>query len=104
MIQICQNAISKRQLWAGRALRGLAALFLLLDGAMKLLKLAPVVEGTVRLGYPESVIIPLGFVLITSTIAYLVPPTTVVGAILLTGYLGGAVATRCAASNVFAIG
>ncbi len=80
--------------WAGRVVSWLIALFLLLDGVAKLFKPAPVVEGTVKLGYSESVIIPLGIVLIACTILYLLPRTAVLGAILLTGYLGGAVATH----------
>jgi hypothetical protein len=86
--------VSKGRLWAGRIISGLAALFLLLDGVMKLVKPAPVVEATVKLGYPESVIVPLGIVLLTCTVVYLFPRTSVLGAILLTGYLGGAVATH----------
>lgn len=61
---------------------------------MKLFKPEAVVKGTVELGCPESVIIPLGIVLVISTILYIVPRTAVLGAILLTGYLGGAVATH----------
>jgi hypothetical protein len=72
----------------------LPALFLLFDGAMKLVKPSFVVDATTRLGYPESVILPLGVVLVVCTILYLVPRTSVLGAILLTGYLGGAVATH----------
>jgi hypothetical protein len=78
---------------------GLPAAFLLLDGIMKLVKPAPVVEATVRLGYPESVILGLGVVLLASTILYLIPRTTVLGAILLTGYLGGAVASHVRAGD-----
>ena len=85
---------SKLGLWAGRVISLLAALFLLLDGIMKLVKPAIVVEATVKLGYPESVIFGLGVVLTACTILYLVPRTAVLGAILLTGYLGGAVATH----------
>ena len=88
------SATSKGTLWAGRIISGLPALFLLLDGAMKLFKPAFVVEATVKLGYPENVIIPIGVVLIVCTILYLIPKTSVLGAILLTGYLGGAVATH----------
>ena len=73
---------------------GLAALFLFADGVAKLLKPAPVIEGTITLGYQESVIVPLGIVLVTCTILYVFPRTAVLGAILLTGYLGGAVATH----------
>ncbi len=85
---------SKKRLWAGRILSGLPALFLLFDSVGKLVKPAPVVEGTVRLGYPESVILGLGMVLLACTVVYLIPRTSVLGAILLTGYLGGAVATH----------
>lgn len=86
--------MSKGTLWVGRIISGLPALFLLMDGAMKLFKPAFVVDATVKLGYPENVIIPIGVVLIICTILYLIPKTSVLGAILLTGYLGGAVATH----------
>ena len=85
---------NKKSLWAGRILSALPALFLLLDGIMKLVKPPFVVEATVQLGWPESVIVALGVVLIACTILYLIPRTAVLGAILLTGYLGGAVATH----------
>jgi hypothetical protein len=83
-----------KMLWAGRILSALPALFLLFDGAMKLVKTAFVVEATVQLGYPEGVIVPLGIVLVTCTVVYLIPRTAILGAILLTGYLGGAIATH----------
>ena len=88
------TSISKGRLWAGRIIGGLPALLLLVDAIMKFVKPAPVVETTVKLGYPESLIVGLGAVLLVSTILYLVPKTAVLGAILLTGYLGGAVATH----------
>jgi hypothetical protein len=65
-----------------------------MDGVMKLFKPAVVVEGTVKLGYQETVIVPLGIVLLTCTVLYIIPRTSILGAILLTGYLGGAVATH----------
>jgi hypothetical protein len=80
--------------WAGRIMSALPALFLLVDGAMKLVKPEPVVKATVELGYSESVIFSLGIVLLACTVLYLIPQTAVLGAILLTGYLGGAVATH----------
>jgi hypothetical protein len=86
--------VSKKMLWTGRILSALAALFLLFDSIAKLFKPAAVVEATVQLGYPESVLLGLGIVLTACTILYLVPRTSVLGAILLTGYLGGAVATH----------
>ena len=85
---------SKKRLWAGRIISALPALFLLMDGLMKLVKPAPVVEATVGLGYSENVILPIGIVLLICTVLYLIPSTSVLGAILLTGYLGGAVATH----------
>ena len=99
----CQT-VSTKSLWIGRIVSGLPALFLLVDGAMKLVKPKVVVEATTKLGYSESVIVPIGIVLIACTILYLIPPTAVLGAILLTGYLGGAVATHVrAAAGVFPI-
>lgn len=86
--------VSRNRIWAGGITSALPALFLLMDGVMKLIKPAPVVEATVRLGYPESAILAIGIVLLISTILYLIPRTSVLGAILLTGYLGGATATH----------
>jgi hypothetical protein len=86
--------VSKKMLWAGRIMSALPALFLLFDGGAKLVQPAPVVEGTVKLGYPVSVILGLGIVLLASTLLYIIPRTAVLGAILLTGYLGGAVASN----------
>ena len=93
-MQSNDRSISSTQLWAGRIMSGLPALFLLVDGIMKLFKPAVVVQATVELGYPESVIVGLGVTLLTSTLLYLISRTSVLGAILLTGYLGGAVATH----------
>ena len=89
-----QASVSKGALWAGRIMGWLPAVFLLIDGVMKLFKPAVVVEATVKLGYPENTIVPLGIVLTVCTILYLIRRTAVLGAILLTGYLGGAVATH----------
>jgi DoxX-like family len=88
------TTIDKRTLWAGRIISALPVLFLLLDAIMKLVKPPFVVEATVQLGYPESVIVGIGIVLLACTILYLIPRTAVLGAILLTGYLGGAIATH----------
>jgi DoxX-like family len=91
--------VSTKKLWAGIIISALPALFLLFDGVMKLVKPPNVVEITVQLGYPESVIFGLGIVLTACTVIYLIPRTAVLGAILLTGYLGGAVATHVRAGN-----
>lgn len=84
----------KARLWTARILGSLLVLFLVVDAIGKILRLAPHVEGTTQLGYSDGVVAPLGFVLLTSTLLYVVPRTSVLGAILLTGYLGGAVATH----------
>ena len=86
--------ISKKSLWAGRVMSGWAILFLLFDSVIKLLKMAPAVEGTVQLGYPESAVVGIGIVEILCLLVYAIPRTSVVGAVLLTGYLGGAIATH----------
>ena len=72
----------------------LAALFLFMDGGMKLFKPPIVVQATVQLGYPESTIVGIGIPLLASTLLYVIPRTSLFGAILLTGYLGGAVASN----------
>ena len=91
--------ISKKLRWTGRVFSGLAAVFLLMDGAMKLGKPAVVVEATRQLGYPESDIVGIGILLLACTVLYLVRRTSILGAILLTGYLGGAVASQIRVGN-----
>jgi hypothetical protein len=86
--------VSKKGLWTGRILSGLTVLLMLLDAAMKVLKAQVAVQGTVELGYPESEVAGIGVALLVSTLIYAIPRTCVLGAILLTGYLGGAVATN----------
>jgi hypothetical protein len=93
------SQVSPKMLWTGRIISALAVLFLLFDGILKLVETPDVVDITVRLGYPENVIASLGTVLIASTIIYVIPRTTFLGAILLTGYLGGAVATHVRTSG-----
>ncbi|HTJ30710.1 MAG TPA: DoxX family protein [Acidobacteriaceae bacterium] len=88
------KSISAARLWTGRILTGAASLFFLLDGVMKLAKPAFVVQATLQLGYPETSIVGIGAGLVLCTALYLIPRTAVIGAILLTGYLGGAVATH----------
>lgn len=83
-----------RRIRAGTVLSGAAVLFLLFDSLGKLLKVAPVVAGTAELGYPEGVIRPLGVVLLVCVVTYVIPRTAILGAVLLTGYMGGAIATH----------
>lgn len=89
-------------IWTGRIMSGLAIAFLLFDSVGKFLKPAAVVAGTVQLGYDASVLTGLGIALLVSTVLYTYPRTAVLGAILLTGYLGGAVATHVRVANPWA--
>ncbi|MGQ0543434.1 MAG: DoxX family protein [Blastocatellia bacterium] len=91
--------IAAKRPWAGYLVSALPVLFLLLDAIGKFVKPEPVVTGTVELGYNESVIVPLGIVLLICTILYAIPQSAVLGAILLTGYLGGTVATHVRVGN-----
>ncbi|HEY0591057.1 MAG TPA: DoxX family protein [Thermoanaerobaculia bacterium] len=88
------TASAARPLWAGRVLSALAVLFLAFDAIGKLTRPEAVVTGTTSLGYPESVILPLGLIQVALLVLYLLPRTSVLGALLWTGYLGGAVATH----------
>lgn len=83
-----------KTLWLARALSAVAVLFLLFDGTIKVLQLAPAVDATVQLGYPSGVVLGLGLVELICLACYVVPRTALAGAILLTGYLGGAIATH----------
>src|SRR5215216_4019557 len=85
---------SKTRHRAGAIMAGLAILFLLFDSVGKLMRVAPAVEGTIQLGYPESAVQLIGIILLICVILYAIPSTSVLGAILLTGYLGAAVATH----------
>jgi hypothetical protein len=85
---------STRTAWTGRIMSGLAVAFLIFDSLGKLLEVQPVIDGTKQLGYSPDLVFGLGVTLISCVLAYLVPWTSVLGAVLLTGYLGGAVATH----------
>jgi hypothetical protein len=85
---------STAQVWTGRVLTGSIVAFLLLDAIGKLIPLAPVVEGTQKVGYGVEVIRPLGVALAVSALLHVIRPTQFVGAVLLTAYLGGATATH----------
>jgi len=86
--------ISIGRLRTGWALSGIAIAFLLFDASGKLMRLAPVIEGTVTLGYPETAVVPIGILLLIGVVLYAIPRTSLLGAIYLTGYLGGAIATH----------
>src|ERR1700745_4203725 len=96
--------VSKGMLWTGRILSGLMALLLVFDGVAHLMKPAPVVEAFARLGYPLSASVGIGALALICTAIYVTPKTSILGAILLTGYLGGAVSTHVrAGSSTFEI-
>jgi hypothetical protein len=90
---------SKKSVWVGRILSGLVALFLIPDAIMKFMKPAPVVEAFTHVGWPLNLANALGILLLFCTALYVFPRTSVLGAILLTGYLGGAVATHLRAGD-----
>jgi hypothetical protein len=85
--------------WTGRVLSGLASAFLFMDATMKLLDLPIVTETGLQLGWPAGTAIPLGITLFAIAVLYTIPRTAILGAILLTGYLGGAVATHARIGN-----
>ena len=87
--------------WTGRVISGVVSLFLLLDGGLRVAHFAPYVEGLTEFGYPQTLATPIGLALLVATILYLVPRTAVLGAILVTGYLGGAVVTHVRAQEPF---
>jgi hypothetical protein len=87
-------AVSKKMVWAGRIVTALPVLMLIFSGVLKLAKPAQVVEEFTRLGYGENVILGIGILELACVAIYVLPRTAVLGAILLTGYLGGAVATH----------
>lgn len=83
-----------KRLWAGRIISGIVVLFLIFDGVTKLMTVDPVVEGMRQLGYPVTLAPVIGAILLLCVILYVIPRTAPLGAILLTGYLGGAVASQ----------
>jgi len=92
---------SNKALWAGRIISGLIVLFMLFDATIKLLRLPAAIEGTVRLGYPAGVVLPIGIVALLCVVLYAIPRTAVLGAILLTGYFGGATATQVRVQDIW---
>jgi hypothetical protein len=87
-------AVPNWMLWTGRVISALAVLFLLFDSVIKLMKIGPVVESFAQLGYPVSIVRGIGILALVCIVVYVIPRTSILGAILLTGYLGGAIATH----------
>jgi len=88
------SSVSKGRLWTGRIISAVVVLFLLFDSITKVLKVRAVIEASAQLGYPVSAIVTIGIILLVCTVFYIIPQTAVLGTILLTGYLGGAVAAN----------
>lgn len=94
-----KQSTSKGRLWTGRVLTGLSALFLLFDAIGKLVMPPQVTEACTRLGFPLALIPSIGVLLLVCTAVYALPRTTILGAVLLTGFLGGAVAIQMRAGS-----
>jgi hypothetical protein len=93
------EAVSKGQLWTGRVLSGIGVLFLTMDTVFKLVAVAMAAEATAQLGYPAHLIPVIGGIEAVLLVLYVIPRTSVFGALLWTGYLGGAVATHFRIGN-----
>ena len=91
--------LSNRMLWVGGIITTLVVLFLVFDGVTKIIRVAPVVEASEKLGLPPHTVLGIGMVLLACTVIYTIPQTAVLGAILLTGYLGGAAAIHVRAGS-----
>jgi len=92
-------SLSIVSLWTGRIITGLVMIFLAFDGVTKIIQVAPVVEASKKLGITSDSLLGIGIVLLTSTAIYAIPSTAILGAILLTGYLGGAAAIQVRAGS-----
>ena len=93
------TTVLRARLWTARALTLLVVAFLLMDASMKVLKAGPAVQGTAELGYPAGSIVGIGLLLLACTALYVIPRTSIFGALLLTGYLGGAIASQVRVGN-----
>ena len=91
--------VSKKLIWTGRTISALAILFLLFDGVIKVMQAKPAVEATKALGYQKSAVFGVGIVELACVLLYAIPQTSVLGAIFLTGYLGGAIASQARIQN-----
>jgi sorbitol-specific phosphotransferase system component IIC len=95
------EAASRKVVWTGRVITVVVALLFLFSAVMKFIGGAEVKEGMAHLGLPESMIIPLGILELACTVVYLIPATSVLGAILLAGYIGGAICTHWRVGDPF---
>jgi DoxX-like family len=95
------HLVSRKALWTGYLTSALPVVMLLMSAIMKFVKPPPVIEGFAHLGFPETLALGLGILELACTVAYLIPQTSVLGAILLTGYLGGATVTHLRVGDPF---
>lgn len=95
------SSTSGKSIWAGRIITGLIAAFLVFDAVIHLLKPAPVVEAFAKLGFPIRFAVPLGIIELVCVLMYVIPRTSILGAMFLTGYLGGAIAIQLPTGNSF---
>jgi hypothetical protein len=93
------SAVTKKRLAAGYVITSLVVLFMIVDTVMKVLQLPPAVQATIELGYPAQTVLWIGLIELICVGLYILPRTSVLGAILLTGYLGGAIATHVRVGN-----
>jgi hypothetical protein len=91
--------VSKKSVWTGRIISTLVVLFLLFDGVTKVMKEAHVLAASAQLGFSERTVVRIGILLLACLAVYVIPRTSILGAILLTGYLGGATATNVRAGD-----
>ena len=92
---------SKAGLWAGRIISGLVVLFMLFNGVVGLMQPPQAVQGMVHLGYPQHLGIPIAVIMLVCTIIYAIPQTAFLGALLLTAYYGGAIASHVRVGEPF---
>jgi hypothetical protein len=91
-LSVAQTVVpSQKSLWTGRILSGVAVVFMLFDSITKILKVDAVVKASAQFGYPVSLLSAIGIILLCCVVVYVIPRTSVLGALLITGYLGGAV-------------
>jgi hypothetical protein len=90
---------SKAALWTGRVISGLVVLFMVFDGVTKVMRVPQVIDATIRIGFPVSSVVGIGVTLLICVAIYVIPRTSVLGAILLTGYFGGATAANVRAES-----
>ena len=99
VMPILTQPVSRPKFWAGAIIAGLVVVFFAFDGLAKVIQAEPVIKASEQLGLPQSATPKIGVLLLICTLIYVIPRTSILGAILLTGYLGGAIAIHVRAEN-----